>query len=118
MKYLKSLLLVFIPIFILSIIITALYYFDLLNKNVFNWIILIIPIISLFIGGTYLGANTVNHGYLEGIKLGLIIISTFLLASIIAFKTVFSFKQFIYYVIIIISSTLGSMFGINKKKES
>ncbi len=118
MKYLKSLLYVFTPILILSIITTVLYYFDLLNKNIFNWIILIIPIISLFIGGTYLGTNTLNRGYLEGIKLGSIIVATFLLVSILAFNISFSFKQFIYYLIIIISSTLGSMFGINKKKET
>ena len=117
MKYLKSLIYVFIPILVLSILITVLYYFDLLSKNVLNWITLLIPIISLFIGGVYLGKNTNNKGYLEGIKLGTFIVLVFAILSFIVLSVDFSLKGVVYYAIIIISSTLGSMFGINKKTE-
>ncbi len=117
MKYLKSFFVAVIPLFIFSVLITVLYYFDLLGKSMFNWVILVSLIVSLFIGGVYIGKNTSNKGYLEGMKLGLMIVVFFFISGFLMFDVMFSLKEFVYYVIIMISATLGSMFGINKRKD-
>lgn len=118
MKYLKSLLYVLIPTFVFSIILTIIYYFDFISKNTFDWLSLILIILSLFIGGIYIGKNTTNKGYLEGIKLGFMVVSFFFIVSYLAFNISISLNEIIYYVILVFTSTLGSMFGINKKKET
>ena len=72
--------------------------------------------IVTFVFGILNGKNTEKKGYLEGLKLGSIIsLSLFLLNLIFIRK--FSLSIFIYYIVIIISTTFGSMLGINLKKK-
>ena len=64
-----------------------------------------------------LGKSTTKKGYLAGLKLGLIISIIFLSLNLIVFKS-FQFKNIIYYLIIIITSIIGSMLGIQKKSSN
>ena len=116
MKYLKSLGLFFGSFLILNIIITILTYFNLLNINIIKILKIIIIIISLSISGIYLGLNSNKKGYIEGLKLGGIIILIFILLTIIFKNIVFNKYTIIYYMIILIIEVLSSMIGINKKK--
>lgn len=77
---------------------------------------IIIPIFSLALGGFILGKGATKHGYLEGLKLGLIITTLILIGNLI-FNQNINLKDFIFYLSLIISSMFGSMFGINTKKE-
>ncbi len=76
---------------------------------------LIIPIISIFIGSYRLGKLSNEKGYIEGIKYGLIWVILFVIICLIC--KVFDWTSIIYYFILLFISILGSILGINKKKE-
>ena len=125
MKYLKKLGMSFIYIIgtllILTLITTTFSYFNIFNDKVTSIIKIIIPIISMFIGGFYIGKNSNKKGFLEGLKLGLklgLIFSLFLIIfNYLALFNSFEFKHLLFYIILIISSIFGSMIGIMKKNE-
>ena len=79
-----------------------------------KYIKLLIILISCLIGGFQIGKTSFKKGYLNGIILGSIIIFIFLLFSI--FLNSLKISTLIYYFIILIATTLGSILGINKKK--
>ena len=65
-----------------------------------------------------MGKNTVNKGWLEGIKFGIICIIIFTIFNYLAFDTFFNISNIILYVITLIASILGSIIGINFKKNN
>lgn len=112
---LKFFIIGFSSIIILNLIITLLNYIGLINIMIVNIFKYIIPFISLFISGIYIGKNSLNKGWLEGLKLGLIFIFFIFIIDFIFYSL--SLKQLILYGIILIGSILGSMIGINTKKS-
>ena len=99
-----------------TLIFTVFYYFNLLPNDISSIIMFIIPVFSIFISAFILGTNSIRKGYIEGIKLSIIIIMLFIIISFL-FSS-FKFSSIIYYLILILSSSLGGMLGINKKKAS
>lgn len=112
----KGLLISISTIFILTFIFTLFNYFNIINTSVLNVFKIIIPLFSLALGGFFIGKNTSKNGWLEGIKLGIIIVLFILIGNLIIMKNL-NMKDFVFYALLIICSILGSMFGINKKKE-
>lgn len=119
MNYLKKItssMLIIITSFILLLIFTTLLsYLNIIKGNGITICNLLIPIISIFIGSFHFGINSVKNGWLEGLKLGLIIISIFTLLNIFIYHS-FIIKTLIYYSIFLISSIFGGSLGISKKK--
>ena len=115
-NYLKNIAYTFIILIVSTIIITILNYFGILNGNILKLILNIIIILSLFIGGYLTGTKSSKKGYLEGIKFGIVIIALILLLNLLIFKNKFSLISFLYYPSLLITSTLGSMLGIQKRK--
>lgn len=114
-KYTISTTLTIALILALLFFITTLYYFNLITMKTFSILKLLVILISTFITSFLLGTKTKNKGYLEGIKQSLILIIIFLIPTIITSN--FNLKVFIYYLIILITGSLGSMIGINRKKK-
>ena len=114
LKYLKALLFIIIPTFLLTFFISFLTYKGLINNTTNNYLIIFIVAISFFVSGLYLGNKTNKKGFLEGIKIGLSTILLFIILSLI-FKAKFSITSLIYYFILLASSIIGSMIGISKK---
>ena len=121
MKYLKNLGMSFLyiigSILILTFLTTLLSYFNILSDKVTSIIKIIIPIIAMLIGGFYIGKRSLKKGFLEGLKLGGIFSLILIIFNYLAFDNSFKFKYILFYIILIISSILGSMIGINKKKQ-
>ena len=121
MKYLKKLGFSFIYIIssllILTFIITFLNYFNIISDKVISIFKILIPIISLFIGGFYIGKNSNSKGYLEGLKLGFIFSLILIIFNYLAFNYSFKLKYLLFYLILMTSSILGSMIGINQRKK-
>ncbi|MBQ9011272.1 MAG: TIGR04086 family membrane protein [Bacilli bacterium] len=119
MKYLKKLslilLITFSSILILTFLITLLNYSNILNIKITNVFKIIIPLFSLALGGYLMGKKANKKGYLEGLKLGFVFVFTILIINLIFFGI--NLKDIIFYILLIISSVFGSMFGINNKKE-
>lgn len=103
-------------ILVLLFLITAIYYFNIITTKTFSILKLLIILISTFITTFFLGTKTKNKGYIEGLKQGILLIIIFLIPTLITSN--FNLKVLIYYLIILITSSLGSMIGINIKKKN
>lgn len=99
-----------------TFLITVLNYFNIFTSNLTNTIKLIIVIVSMFIGAFLLGKKSLKKGYIEGIKYSIVFIVLLVIINLLFVKE-FNVKSIIYFLIIIISSTFGSMLGINKKRN-
>ena len=92
---------------------TLLCYLNILKGKGITIINLIVPIISIFAGSFNFCKK---HGWLEGLIYGFIILIIILLTNIFIYKG-FIPRTLIYYLILLFSSMLGGMIGINKKKN-
>lgn len=113
----KSLGVSIIILLALTFIITLLNYINLVSIKIVNIFSYITPFISFFIGGLLLGKTSINKGWLEGIKFGVIIIILSFIFNYLAFNQGFNISNIILYTITIISSIIGSMIGINLKNS-
>ena len=77
MKYLKNIIfslgITIAILFIFTFLLTTLSYFNITNDSITTVFKMIIPIISVLTSSIYLGINSTKKGWLEGLKLGLII---------------------------------------------
>ena len=115
-NYLKSFALTILIIFGGAIITTLLEYLTNNTQVLINILKIITILLSIFIPTFILGKKSEHKGYLEGLKYGAILIVLSLILNII-FKTKFNFDIIIYFVIMLVSAMLGSMMGINFKKN-
>ena len=120
MNYLKRLgkviLFTLLSIIILGLLLNTLYYFDIISNNIYNIMKMIIVLTTLFINALILGKNTNKYGILEGLKLGAIFILIMIIIKIITNST-FDIRTFIYSIIIILTTSIGSIIGINKLQK-
>ena len=100
-----------------TIIITILSYFNVLSSNLVNIFMIINLCLATVIGGLKIGANSVNKGWLEGLKFGILFCIIILLFNWLGIGSAFSLLNIISYVIIIVTAIIGSMIGINLKIE-
>lgn len=115
-NYLKSIGLFIASILVLTIITTLFQYFNI-SQGFCSFLKIASLVISIFIGSLYLGKRSIKKGYLEGLKFSIIILIFLLLINLIFFKDYFQWKNILYYIIIIITSIIGSVIGIQKKKN-
>lgn len=118
LKYLKAFLYIFIPTIVITFILSILHYFNIVSSNVIDYLKLFTIILSLFIGGIYIGSNANSKGWLEGLKIGGIIIILLFVISYLGFDKEIDVKNIIYYILLLTSSIFGSMIGISRKKEA
>lgn len=101
---------------ILSLLTTTLYYFNLMGNKVYEVLQFVIPVISFLTGGFIMGKHAKQKGWLEGLKLGLFTSILFLLFTFFGLGQKLGLPNMIYFLVIIITITFGSMIGINYKK--
>lgn len=116
-KYGLRLLYTILSIVLSLLILTALYYFNIISNNTYKILKVVLIFLNIFIGSYILGKSSEKKGYLEGLKFSLIIIPVFIITTLLTGQSL-QMKSVIYYVIIASSSILGSMVGISRKKES
>lgn len=115
-KYIIYFLITLLSIFITHLVTTTLYYFNIITPTTYNILKLITLLLSLFINGFILGKKSKNKGYLEGLKLSFPVIILFIIITLFTTNS-FHIKLILYYLILIITTTFGSMIGINTKKD-
>ena len=99
---------------ILAFIINVLNYFDILNKGTYKGLLILSSVMSSAIGGYIIGNKSNSKGYIKGIVFGIVIIALFIIIALLTNNS-FSIASFIYYLIIIITSSIAGAVGINKK---
>lgn len=113
---LKPLLYIFTSMLILTFLITILNYFNIINYGAVTIIKIIIPILSLFIGGYLIGKKSISKGWLAGLKLALIFLLLLSLFNFFGLNSNVEITDLVYYLILTISTMFGSMIGINRRK--
>lgn len=118
MNYLKKigkiLLITVSSILILGLILNTLYYFDVISNNIYNIAKMLIVLIVLFINALLLGKNSNKYGILEGIKLGGIFLLIMVILKVVL-NSSFDIRTLIYSIIILLTTSVGAVIGINKK---
>lgn len=114
-KYLFTISSIILSLLFLTLVLTTLYYFDLISTNTYKFFKIFIIISTLIINSIILGRKSIRNGYLDGITLGIMLVIFCTLVSIVNHNI--SLKLVLYNFIILLSSTFGSMIGINTKKE-
>lgn len=109
-----SILYIILALLVFTLFITFFSYFNILNDKITSIFKIIIPVLSLFIGGFYLGKKSTKKGWLEGLKLSLIFLILLIIFEYLALDQSFDIKNLLYYLIISISCIFGSMIGISK----
>lgn len=120
MKYLKEygfLLLKFMGFILGGNLILSLFYYLFLPTKVLNIFLYIYMTLLFFIFGFIAGKKQENKGFLAGLKLGVMFILILIFYNILIYQTEFSMYRLFYYILLVISSVIGSMLGINTKKE-
>lgn len=102
---------------IITLLATILNYFNIIASGGMGVFKMFIPIVSILVGGFYLGSKAKNKGWLEGVKLSIFFLILLTLCHLVWMKDTFGFKNVLYYLILMISSMVGSMLGINLKKK-
>lgn len=119
MNYLKkiglSLLYIIGIILVSTFLITLLNYFNIISGTALTIAKILICVISLFVGGFFMGRRSSKKGWLEGLKLALIFIVILMLFNYLGLGSAPELKSLIYYAIIIVSCIFGSIIGINRK---
>ena len=98
-----------------TFVITLLNYFNIFNGKIVTFFKIIISLISMFVGGFIMGKNSKQKGWLEGLKLGAIILLILFIINYLILKQSFDIRNLVYYLILLSSIIFGSMIGINKK---
>ena len=112
--FIKSILLIIISLFISSLIINTLYFFDLASTNIIKYLKMFLSLTIFFISGFYIGKKSISKGYINGLKLSGIIVLLFIIVGLL-FNNM-KIIRIVYYIIITICITFGSMIGISKKE--
>ena len=113
-KYIKSLIIFLSSIVTIPIFLTI---FNLLKFNTNRILIIIMGAILMFTMGLVLGKKCESKGYLHGLLLSVISILILVIVSLL-FKFPLNINTLIYYVILVLSTIVGSMLGINKKTKT
>ena len=120
MNYLKKIgkftLTTLISIVVLGLILNTLYYFNIINNNIYNTMKLIIVLLTLFINAFLLGKSSSKYGIVEGLKLGAIFLFTMIILKLITRNT-FDIRTLIYSIIILLTTSVGAVIGINRKEK-
>ena len=108
---------IFLIIELLITFITS--FFNLLGLNSgITTIILFIFNIILFFVLSFINAHKIGKkGLLEGLFIGLLFILLMFIIKIILFDNKLYISTMIYYIILIVTSLLGGMVGVNKKSS-
>lgn len=105
-------------LFLITLVfITSLLNLIGVNSTITNLLIFIFNISLFFIFGLKNGKKASNKGYLAGLKVGGLFLLVLIIISLFTSKKIFSLSTFIYYLVLILASTLGGSLGINKKSE-
>ncbi|MBQ3142065.1 MAG: TIGR04086 family membrane protein [Bacilli bacterium] len=110
--YLKDISYFFIPLIIITIILSLLNYLGVLNYKTVKIISFIMTILLFMFLGIKTAKRSQKKGYINGLKISLIGIFMFLILSLLTFSTI-KWQIIIYYFILLVSGTLGGMIGVN-----
>ena len=115
--YFKSIFFLLLYLMLGSILSSIFYLYTNMSYNVNCLILFIWSAIGLFVINFLNGKKTKQKGYLEGLKLGGLVILLFFIISLFT-KDFISLSKITYYGVLILISIIASSIGINFKDNS
>ena len=112
-NYLKTYLLFLIVLILYLIIISLIYYFELINYKTLSIVNYIFMILLFFLLGFKVSSLERKKGYLNGFISSVVLIILFVLFSLLTTKI--SFNSLVYYLSLIVSSIIGGIIGVKEK---
>ncbi len=97
---------------------SILYYFDITSDKINTILLYLIGIIAIFVGAIKSSKENNQKGIITGLIYFCIWFFIMILTSLIFFKINFHFKDFIYYLILLIFSLLGGIIGKNMQDKT
>lgn len=88
------------------------------NSTITNLMIFIFNILVFFIFGFKSGKKASNKGYIAGLKIGGLFLLILIIINLFSARAFLNITTIIYYIVLLLSSTLGGMLGINKKEDT
>ena len=113
---LRSVVTFFVSLIVYLFIITTFAHFNLFSYKTVSVISFVFVILLFIYSGFALGKKSQKRGYLSGLLIGAVNILLVLILALLL-RCLPELKSLIYFMILLLSSTLGGMFGINFKKE-
>ena len=93
---------------------TIISYTNILNYKTISIINFIVSLIIFFIVGYKISSLEGKKGYMNGFIISLILVILYTLITLIISKL--SFSSLVYYLSLILSSIIGGIIGVTKKK--
>ncbi len=112
LKSVKKPLILFFVIVGYILVWTTLYYNCLASLATIVKLNFIFWAILMFVLGFSKGKKASKQGYLEGLKIGAVAVCILFILNLVFYRT-FSLSLIIYYIVFLLSPTIGSMIGIN-----
>lgn len=109
---LRNIAIFFLSLLIYLVIATTFSYFEIVSYKVINVISFIFLLMLFMYSGFYLAKRSDSKGYINGLLIGGINICLLFLISLIL-KCNIELNIILYFLILLLSSTMGGMFGIN-----
>ena len=88
------------------------------NSTITNLMIFIFNILAFFIFGFKTGKKASSKGYIAGLKIGGLFLLILIIINLFSARAFLNITTIIYYVVLLLSSTLGGSLGINKKEDT
>lgn len=114
--YGKKLGIALLGMIILTLILSILNFFGIFIGKISHVISFLFMLALCFYMGLTSGKLAEKKGYIEGLKIGGLLVLFLLLIDLIFFCSPFSLRRMAYYFILLLTCTISSMIGINKKK--
>lgn len=115
-KYLKTALYFLGTLFLGSLLVTILNYFNIISSKTNTILLYIVSLISVAISSFYISKNLNKKGIITGSIYGLILIIIFFASSLIIGLNLNN-ESYILYIVMLIVSTLSGIIGKNKKND-
>lgn len=112
-KYTFSFILFLAIIFVFTFFLSIFHYFDVFSYQAVAVIKFIILLVSFFGGGFFMSVSATKKGWLEGLKFAFVVSVFLLLFQVLGIDKSFRMKDFIFYLVLFMTSILGGMIGIH-----
>ncbi|MGM8214224.1 TIGR04086 family membrane protein [Bacillaceae bacterium W0354] len=100
-----------------SLLIALTVHFSSISTTTLRWTTFIISVLILMVGGFIAGKKTEEKGWITGLIVGAVYVLGVMLYQFLAQDTWMHDRQIAYFTIFILSSTIGSMLGVNTNSE-
>lgn len=104
-----------ISTFVISLVLSLLHYYNVINSNLYNILINIISIVIFLGSGVFLGYKSENKGMLKGLVYGLMYLLITFLVHFAIIKDTLDFQSVLNILIKFFILPIGSIIGVNLK---